>query len=113
MSAARKQANCDRSLGAELLEREWASTSDLHYRLGKLIEDRPGVLFTDQHKFNTNERALDGLALERAVNMDCTRRLETWAQDHLASLSPERRAQLNAEWDEPAEAQRHARKGVK
>lgn len=96
-SAARTKAACAKSVRDEVCT---LSTVELQHRLGKSLEDRPGVLFSADHKFDTNERPWEGLTLDSRPNMDCAERLQRWSRDHLASLSPDRRAQLNSEWEQ-------------
>jgi|TARA_R100000479_G_scaffold176487_1_gene131366 hypothetical protein len=75
------------------------SLSDLHYALGKALEDRPGVLITDQHKRDTDARPLEGLSIDCRVNMGCADRLQAFAAERREELGEERWQQLQAEWE--------------
>lgn len=77
------------------------SISDLHYQLGKLVETSPGVVgIAHCPVHNSNRRHFADIEPVGFVNTGTVERLEDWAADHLASLSPERRAQLESEWNQ-------------
>lgn len=84
------------------VEADWRgkSTSELLHHIGKMVEDRPGVLQV-QHgpKHNTDARPWEGLSIDRPVNMDCANRLSAFAQEQRERMGEERWRQLNAEWE--------------
>lgn len=88
----------------DVLTREWGanySIADLHYRLGKAVEDRPGVLhITGGPKHNTDKRLFDGAYLDCHPNMDCANRLQEFAAEARERMGEARWAELNAEWDD-------------
>ena len=78
-----------------------ASIADLHRQLGEAVERLPADA-------KPRDRPNMGCHFEdippcRYVDMSAVDRLQDWASDHLASLSPERREQLNREWAEPVD----------
>lgn len=79
------------------------SMGDLHHRLGRLVEDGPGYrVSTDgsARRIDTNRRHFEEIEIVRGVDLSTLDRLSQFAADHLASLSPERRAELQAEWEQ-------------
>jgi hypothetical protein len=75
------------------------SLSDLHYRLGKLVEQLPiQALPSDRPPTNAGKHYFADIEPVGFVNTGTIERLEEWAADHLATLSPERRAELEREW---------------
>jgi hypothetical protein len=82
-------------------ERHGASLASLHYRLGKLVEDRPGQ--SDRHdgsgrSHNTNDRCLEQIEPAPYVDMATVDRLEMIAAEGRIEMGEERWAKLNAEW---------------
>jgi len=79
----------------------YGSVSDLHYQLGKLVEDRPGQ--SDRRDgsgraHNTNDRCFEDIEPAPCVNFSALDRMEP----HIASLrdgDPERWAELQREWN--------------
>lgn len=77
------------------------SLSDLHHRLGKLVEYRPGAIARPQVESTTtwdsNARPFEGLALDV-----CVRPLSGFGEQMIATARDEmgeaRWAELNAEW---------------
>lgn len=80
-----------------------ASISDLHYRLGKLVEHKPGSLTRSDGggTYDTNRRYFREIEPVYGVDLSTTERLAEAGREHLASLSPERREQLQREWSDP------------
>lgn len=76
--------------------------TELQYRLGKLIENRPGVLLTTDHRFGTNLRPWEGLSLDCRPNMDCADRLQAFAAEARERMGAERWAELEKEWNDDA-----------
>ena len=93
----------DRRQDCRRAVRELASASDLHHQLGKLVEDGPGFrIATDGsgNRIDTNRRCFEEIEPVRYVDMSAVDRLQEIAADHLATLSSERRAELQAEWEQ-------------
>lgn len=77
-----------------------SSISDLHYRLGKLVEQLPlQALPRDRPPTNAGRHYFEEIAPVPYVDMSAVDRLEAIARDYLASLSPERRDELQADWE--------------
>jgi hypothetical protein len=76
------------------------SVSELHHRLGRALEDRPGVLLTRDKTFDTNKRCFDGLSLDCRVDTECGDRLQAFAAEAREEMGETRWQQLQAEWEQ-------------
>lgn len=81
------------------IETDGFSVVELHHKLGKALEHRPGVLFTGDHKFNVDDRPWEGLSLDARPNLDCADRLQEFAAQRRAEMGEERWAELDGEWE--------------
>lgn len=92
----RTKAACQRSIKTD-------GFSETLYRLGKMVEDRPGVLHTRYGpKHNTDERPFEGLSLNCRPNMDCANRLQEFAAEARERMGPRKWRELNKEWESEA-----------
>jgi hypothetical protein len=76
------------------------SLSDLHYRIGKAVEDRPGILHIHERTSDTNTRALEGMAISALPTMG---RLQDIADQAREEMGEERWQELQAEWPKEEE----------
>lgn len=77
-----------------------ASLADLHERLGRTIADASGTIRPENqsgHVYRVGPSPLRDLTIEAR----CKKPLLHETRAHLASMTPEHRAQLEAEWEAP------------
>lgn len=76
------------------------SLADLHEKLGRHLADATGTIRPEHdggHRYKATDEHLRGLSIDRRV----ARPAFPEARRHLNSLSAERRAMLEAEWEAP------------
>ena len=80
-----------------------SSLSELHYRLGKMVESRPGRVARTEPEagaYDSNERAFETIPMVRAVDMATAERLSRKAAEFRAEIGEDRWQQLQREWNE-------------
>lgn len=96
-SATRTLAACLKAAERDI---RTASLADLHEALGRRLADASGTIRPDNmsgHKYRVGPSPLRDLAIEARCKSPSL--YETRA--HLASMTPARRAELEAEWEAP------------
>ena len=85
---------------------EDGSIADLHERLGDLLAGPIGLIKGEgSTKPRRNSPSpLRGLTVDVRVDLACSARLAAWSRRQMARLSPERRAELEAEWEGDGES---------
>ncbi|MXO67758.1 hypothetical protein GRI72_02785 [Altererythrobacter marinus] len=76
------------------------SLSDLHYRIGKAVEDRPGVLNAPDGTSNTNVRHFERMEVSTLPTMG---RLQDIADQAREEMGEARWQELQAEWPKEEE----------
>jgi hypothetical protein len=95
-----RTAQWARALDAAERDIRTASLADLHEKLGRTIADVSGTIRPENHSghvYRVGPSPLRDLAIEARCKKPSLH--ETRA--HLASMTPARRAELEAEWDVP------------
>lgn len=74
-----------------------SALADLHYRLGRMVEDVPGKVFIHDRATDTNKRHFEGLHISCQVTS--TDRLTDFANEARERMGEERWQELQKEWD--------------
>lgn len=95
-----KTAQWARVLDAAAADLRALSLADLHEKLGRHLADPSGTIrpeYDGGHRYRATDEHFRGLSvITRVARPDFPQ-----SRRHLASMSPERRAMLEAEWDVP------------